>query len=70
MFIEIPVFSTNSVDPDHMPHSVASDLGLHILPVTLFGASRLNCLTIAYFRVSLLTLWRCCSKTSISAAVT
>ena len=24
------------VDPDQMPHYVASDLGLHCLPVTLF----------------------------------
>ena len=35
MFIEVPVVNTNSVDPDQMPHSVASDLGLHCLPVTL-----------------------------------
>ena len=28
-FIEIPVFNANSVDPDQMPHSVTSDLGLH-----------------------------------------
>ena len=25
----------NRGDPDQMPHSVASDLGLHCLPVTL-----------------------------------
>ena len=25
----------NSGDPDQMPHFVASDLGLHCLPVTL-----------------------------------
>ena len=30
----------NTVDPDQMPHHVASDLGLHCLPVTLFGVSR------------------------------
>ena len=34
-FIEIPVLNANSVDPDQMLHSVASDLGLHWLPVTL-----------------------------------
>ena len=34
-FIEIPVFNANSEYPDQMPHSVASDLGLHCLPVTL-----------------------------------
>ena len=29
--------------PDQMPHSVASDLGLHCLPVTLLRVSRLQC---------------------------
>ena len=32
----------NSGDPDQMPHSAASDLGLHCLPVTLLGVSRLQ----------------------------
>ena len=32
-FIKIPIFNANSVDPDQMPCSVASDLGLHCLPV-------------------------------------
>ena len=32
----------NSGDPDQTPHSVASDLGLHCLPVTLLGVSRLQ----------------------------
>ena len=32
----------NSGDPDQMPHNVASDLGLHCLPVTLSGVSRLQ----------------------------
>ena len=27
----------NSGDPDQMPHSVASDLSLHYLPITLLG---------------------------------
>ena len=27
----------NSGDPDQTPHSVASDLGLHCLPVTRWG---------------------------------
>ena len=31
-----------SGDPEHMPYSAASDLGLHCLPVTLFGVSRLK----------------------------
>ena len=32
----------NSGDPDQMPHSAASDLGLHCLPITLLGVSRLT----------------------------
>ena len=34
-FIEFPVFNANSVDLDQMPHSVASDLCLHCLPMSL-----------------------------------
>ena len=36
-FIEIPVFNTNSVDPDQMLHPAASDLGLLCLLIALFG---------------------------------
>ena len=32
----------NSGDLDQMPHSAASDLGLHCLPITLIGVSRLQ----------------------------
>ena len=32
----------NIGDPDQMSHSVVSDLGLHCLPITLFGVSRLK----------------------------
>ena len=32
----------NRGDPDQMPHSAASDLGLHCLPITLLGISRLQ----------------------------
>ena len=32
----------NSVDPDQTPHSAASDLGLHCLPITLLWVSRLQ----------------------------
>ena len=32
----------NSEDPDQTPCSAASDLGLHYLPVTLLGVSRLQ----------------------------
>ena len=31
----------NSGDPDQTPHSAASDLGLHCLPVTRLGVSSL-----------------------------
>ena len=30
----------NNVDPDQMPHHVASDLGLHCLPMTLLWVSK------------------------------
>ena len=29
-------------DPDQMPQNAASDLGLHCLPITLLGVSRLK----------------------------
>ena len=32
----------NSGDPDHTPRSAASDLGLHCLPITRLGVSRLQ----------------------------
>ena len=32
----------NSGDPDQMPCSAASDLGLHCLPITLLGVSKLQ----------------------------
>ena len=31
-FIEIPVFNSNSVDPDQTPRTAASDLGIHCVP--------------------------------------
>ena len=30
----------NTVDPDQTPHDVASDLGLHCLPITILRVSR------------------------------
>ena len=30
-----PVFNANSVDPDQTPRSVATDQGLHCLPMSL-----------------------------------
>ena len=41
-FIEIPVSNANSVDPDQTLCLVTSELGLHCLPSTLFGVSRLK----------------------------
>ena len=41
-FVEIPELNANSVDPDQMPHSVASDLGLHCLPMSLLWDARLK----------------------------
>ena len=41
-FIEILVINTNSVDPDQMPHSLASDLGLHCWPITISRVSQLK----------------------------
>ena len=38
----IPELNANSVDPDQMPHSAASDLGLHCLPVSHSWDTRLN----------------------------
>ena len=46
IFIEIPVFNANSVDPDQTPRSVASDLGLHCLPMSLLWDARLKWVTI------------------------
>ena len=37
--IDIPVFNTNSVDPDQTPHSAASDLGLHSFRISMFWDS-------------------------------
>ena len=40
VFIEIPVFNANRVDPDQTPRSVASDLDLHCLPMSRLWAIR------------------------------
>ena len=34
------IFNANSVDPDQMPYSVASDLGLHCLSMSLLQDTR------------------------------
>ena len=41
-FIEIPVINANNVYSDQLPCSVAYDLGLHCLPITFLGVSRLK----------------------------
>ena len=41
-FIVIHVFNANSAEPDQTPHSVASDLGLHCLPVSHLWDARLK----------------------------
>ena len=41
MFVEISELNAKSVDPDQTPRSVASDLGLHCLPVFLLWDARL-----------------------------
>ena len=41
-FTEIPVINANGVDPDQTPHSVASDLGLHCLPMSLLWDAMLK----------------------------
>ena len=34
------ILLANTIDPDQMPYYVASDLGLHCLPITLLLVSR------------------------------
>ena len=41
----------NGGDPDQTPHSVASDVGLHCLPITCLGVSGLQWVKIAYIAV-------------------
>ena len=36
------ILLSNTVDPDQMPHNVASDLCLHYLPMPLLRVSRKN----------------------------
>ena len=51
----------NSEDPDQMPCSAASDLGLHCLPITLNGVSRLQwlkCYSVDFFLSLIIKLKR------------
>ena len=45
--MEISELNANSVDPDQMLHSAASDLGLHCLPVSLLWDTRCKWVTAA-----------------------
>ena len=36
------ILFANNLDPDQMPHDVASDLSLHCLPMTLIRVFRYN----------------------------
>ena len=40
LFFNGKMLLANTVDPDQMPQYVASDLGLHCLPVTLLRVSQ------------------------------
>ena len=44
-FIETFVFNANSVDPDQTSRSLASDVGRHYLPLTLYGTPGINVTT-------------------------
>ena len=41
-FIYIPTLNANNVDPDQSPRSVASDVGLHRLPMSYLWDARLK----------------------------
>ena len=42
LLFAISVLNENSVDPDRTTRSVASDLGIHCIPLSLYGTSDLN----------------------------
>ena len=44
----IPVLNANSVDPDQMPRSAASDLGLRYLPMSLLWEARLKWVNVGF----------------------
>ena len=57
----------NSGDPDQTPRSAASDLGLHCLPITILGVSRLQCVnSLLYFDNISISPFHCllCLKTT------
>ena len=51
-FIEISALNANSADPDQMPRSVASELGLHSLPMSLLWDARRKWVKVDLKRIS------------------
>ena len=49
----------NNADPDQTPHSAASDLGLHCLPITLLGVYILQWVN------AFIVLWRAFSLAKV-----
>ena len=47
----------NSGDPDQTPHSAASDLGLHCLPITRLRVSRLQWVNSLVNTVEVMSNW-------------
>ena len=56
----------NSGDPDQMPHSAASDLGLHCLPITLSQVSWLQRVKHIYFLIWLQNMLCLLTSTSFT----
>ena len=52
----------NCEDPDQTLHSVASDLGLHCLPITLLGVSLLQWVKQQYLSYFLTNFEQSCPK--------
>ena len=64
-FIEIPVINANSVDPDQMLHSAASDLGWHCLLVIVLGVSIIKWVN---FNIAvILRIWKLKAPITIAA---
>ena len=56
----------NNVDPHQMPHYVASDLGLHCLPMTLLRVSREEWFNTAIHTMMLLRCLCCITETELT----
>ena len=64
MFCKISELNANSVDPDQMPHSEASDLGLHCLPISLLWDARLKWVTSQYCNEGRIKVYDNCAVSS------